>query len=99
MKKAVHKNVTIDDLAAMVAKGFSSVEERFVGLEKSIDKRFNKVEKEIGEVKEKLEKVEENLNTTRMDVLGIGDKFVSKHEFSQHLVRFSLLEQKVKTRR
>ncbi|OHA82993.1 MAG: hypothetical protein A2937_02190 [Candidatus Yonathbacteria bacterium RIFCSPLOWO2_01_FULL_47_33b] len=99
MKKAVHKNVTIDDLAAMVAKGFNSVEERFVGLEKSIDKRFNKVEKEIGEVKEKLEKVEENLNTTRMDVLGIGDKFVSKHEFSQHLVRFSLLEQKVKTRR
>src|SRR3989344_1942572 len=99
MKKAVHKNVTIDDLAAMVAKGLNSVEERFVGLEKSIDKRFNKVEKEIGEVKEKLEKVEENLNTTRMDVLGIGDKFVSKHEFSQHLVRFSLLEQKVKTRR
>ena len=109
MKKAVHKNVTIDDLAAMVAKGFSSVEERFVGLEKSIDKRFNKVEKEIGEVKEKLEKVEENLNTTRMDVLGIGDMAVSQSlrprresgdsDFSQHLVRFSLLEQKVKTRR
>jgi len=102
MKKAVHKNVTIDDLAAMVANGFSSIDKKFDEVGKrfdKVDKRFDKVEKDIVELKENLEKVEENLNTTRMDVLGIGDKFVSKHEFSQHLVRFSLLEQKVKTRR
>ena len=32
------------------------------------------------------------------DVLGIGDKFVSKHDFNQHLIRFELLEQKVKAK-
>lgn len=82
----------INDLAAMVANGFDSVHEEISEFKNDVDKRFNKVEKDIAEVKE-------NLATTRMDVLGIGDKFVSKHEFSQHLVRFSLLEQKVKARK
>ncbi|MFZ2832198.1 MAG: hypothetical protein WAZ40_03535 [Minisyncoccia bacterium] len=95
MKKVAKKNVTIEDLsntidnlAIMVARGFEG-----------IDKRFDKVEDRLGEVEERLERVEENLNTTRMDVLGIGDKFVSKQEFSQHLIRFSLLEQKVKAKK
>ncbi|HBB44467.1 MAG: hypothetical protein UW27_C0001G0031 [Parcubacteria group bacterium GW2011_GWA1_44_13] len=99
MKKTVVKKVTIDDLAGtidnlaiMVAKGFDRVHKEMDERFDNVDKRFDKVEKEITEVKE-------NINTTRMDVLGIGDRFVSKHEFSQHLVRFSLLEQKVKTKR
>lgn len=82
MKKVTIKKVTIDDLAIMVANGFDGVRDE-------MNKRFNKVEKDISDVKE-------NLATTRMDVLGIGDRFVSKHEFSQHLIRFQLLEQKVK---
>lgn len=84
MKKATNKKVTMDDLAGMVAKGFERV-----------DERFDKVEDRLGKVEDKLGKVEENLATTRMDVLGIGDRFVSKHEFNQHLIRFSLLEEKV----
>lgn len=95
MKKATNKTtkkVTIDDLAAMVANGFDSVHKEIGEFKNDVDKRFNKVEKDIAEVKE-------NLNTTRMDVLGIGDRFISKHEFSQHLVRFSLLEQKVKAKK
>jgi len=95
MKKVATKKVTIDDLAGMVARGFESVHNE-IG---EVKKRLGNVEKEIGEVKVKLTKVEENLNTTRMDVLGIGDKFVSKHDFNQHLVRFDLLEQKVKARK
>jgi archaellum component FlaC len=105
MKKAATKTTkkvtiedlagTIDNLAIMVAKGFDRVDERFNKVENDIVG----VKKDIAEVKESLEIVEENLNTTRMDVLGIGDKFVSKHEFSQHLVRFGLLEQKVKSKK
>ena len=78
----------INSLATMVAKGFDRVDKRF----DKVDDRFNKVEKDIIELNE-------NLATTRMDVLGIGDKFVSKHEFSQHLTRFSLLEQMVKAKK
>src|SRR3989344_6437463 len=99
MKKAITKKVTIEDLsgtidslAIMVSKGFDRVDKRFDKVDERFDKvddRFNKVEKDIIELNE-------NLATTRMDVLGIGDKFVSKHEFSQHLTRFSLLEQMVK---
>lgn len=92
MKKGATKNITIDDLAVMVAKGFE-------GVRNEMSERFDKTEKDIAEVKKDIAEVKENLATTRMDVLGIGDRFVSKHEFSQHLVRFSLLEQKVKAKK
>ena len=76
-----------NNLAIMVANGFERVDKRFA----EVDKNFAEVKKEINEVRE-------NLNTTRMDVLGIGDRFVSKFEFSQHLIRFNLLEQTIKVK-
>lgn len=95
MKKVVTKKVTIDDLsntidnlAIMVAKGFDSVHNE-----------ITEVKKDITEVKRDIAEVKENLATTRMDVLGIGDKFVSRHDFNQHLIRFDLLEQKVKAKK
>ena len=94
MKKVVTKKVTIDDLAGMVAHGFESVHNE-IG---EVKEKLGDVEKRLGKVEDRLEKVEDNLNTTRMDVLGIGDKFVSKHDFNQHLIRFELLEQKVKAK-
>lgn len=100
------KNVTIDDLAVMVAKGFDGMRDemngRFDKVEErlgNVEERLGNVEEKLGKVEEKLGKVEDNLNTTRMDVLGIGDKFVSRHDFNQHLIRFDLLEQKVKTKK
>lgn len=105
-KKVKAGKITIDDLAVMVAKGFDGVREEmnehFNKVENRLGKvedRLEKVEDRLGKVEDRLEKVEDNLSTTRMDVLGIGDKFVSKHEFNQHLIRFDLLEQKVKTKR
>lgn len=75
----------IESLASMVARGFDSVNKEIV----EVKNRLGKVENDIVEVKE-------NLASTRMDVLGIGDKFVSRNDFNQHLIRFSLLEEKVK---
>lgn len=113
MKKVATKKVrkaTIDDLAALMVKGFSDVNKKIdkevndlativaKGFER-VDKRFDAVEKKLGGVEKEISEVKENLNTTRMDVLGIGDRFVSKHEFSQHLIRFDLLERKVKTKK
>lgn len=73
-----NKKITIDDLAMMVAKGFGSV-----------NKRFDKVEDRLGKVEKDILEVKENLGVVRMDVLGIGDRFVSKHEFSEHLLSCS----------
>ncbi len=101
-KKVITKKVTISDLAVMIAEGREETNElaRMVakGFE-SVDKRFDKVEKDIVEIKKDVVELKENLAATRMDVLSVGDKFVSKHDFDHHLSRFSLLEQKVKTRK
>ncbi len=93
MKKITkNKNITIDDLAIMVAKGFLGVEERF----NKVEERFNKVEDDINEVKKDVNEVKENLRITRNDVLNIGDKFVSYHTFDQLVSRVNTLEKKVK---
>lgn len=99
MKKVAPKKVTIDDLAGTIDNLAIMVAGGFERVYKEMDNRFDKVEKDIAEVKKDVAEVKENLATTRMDVLGIGDRFVSKHEFSQHLVRFSLLEQKMKAKK
>lgn len=91
--------MTIDDLAGMVARGFESVHKEIGEFKNEVDKRFDYVDKRFNKVEKDINEVKDNLATTRMDVLGIGDRFVSKHEFSQHLVRFSLLEQKVKAKK
>lgn len=93
MKKNIkNKKITIDDLAIMVAKGFSKVDERF----DKVDERFEKVEKDIKEMKYDLNEVKENLQATRNDVLNMHDKFVSSHTFDQLASRVTTLEKKAK---
>lgn len=87
-KTSKNKNVTIDDLAVMVANGFGRVEKRFEG----VDERFERIESDIKELREEVK-------ATRRDVLDIGDRFVPRYEFDNLLVRFSRLEQKVMGKR
>jgi hypothetical protein len=62
MKK---KNVTIDDLAVMVSKGFSGVDKCFESMDKRfdlVDKRFDKIENLILENhKRRIEKLESEI--------------------------------------
>ncbi|MFA5086423.1 MAG: hypothetical protein WC468_02445 [Candidatus Paceibacterota bacterium] len=69
MKK---KEITIDDLAMMVGKGFQSVDKRFDEVDKrfeevgkrfdKVDKRFDKIEKLIlAEHMQRIEKLEEEM--------------------------------------
>ena len=51
MKK---KDITIDDLAIMVGKGFESVDKRF----DAVDERFNGVDKRFDKVEKRLDKIE-----------------------------------------
>lgn len=55
------------------------------------DKKFEHIDK-------KFEQVEENFRKVRADILGIGDRYVSKHEFDTLVIRFNTLEMKVKNK-
>mgnify|MGYP006958839104 CR=1 FL=1 len=73
--------MTIEDLALMVAKRFDTIEESMITKDES-SKSFAEVEK--------------SLNKIRMDMLDIGDKFVSNYRFEELVSRFNILEAKVK---
>ncbi len=77
----------IEDLAGMVARGFERVEEK-------IEDCATKEEMSRGFVE-----VEKTLNKVRLDILEVGDRFVSKHQFEELVSRFNILEAKVKTRK
>lgn len=47
MKKEIKKKITIEDLAVIVNKGFSGVDEKFKEVHKKMDKGFSDVRKEI----------------------------------------------------
>ena len=71
-------------LARMIAKGFENVD-------KEMNERFGKVEKDIAEVND-------NLVSTRGDILAMGDRFTLKYEFYDLSTRVGVLEQKQKVK-
>ena len=83
MKKP-SKQMTLEDLAAMVARGFERVDARFENMatKEEMTRGFAEVEKSI--------------NKVRLDILDVGDRFVTKHQFDQLVTRFTVLEAKVK---
>ena len=61
-----NKNITIDDLAVMVKKGFDSVDGRFDGVDKrfeAIDKRFDAVNKRFDKIDRRFDKIEKLILT------------------------------------
>jgi predicted nucleic acid-binding Zn-ribbon protein len=66
MKKAVKKkNVTLDDLAGMVAKGFEGVNKQFEGVEgrfKGIDNQFKGVNQRLAALEEGQEQIKLKLD-------------------------------------
>jgi tetrahydromethanopterin S-methyltransferase subunit G len=87
MKKTTtkKKEMTLDDLAVMVAKGFEKV-----------DERFNKIDQKFKDTDSRFETIDENFKKVRRDILELNDKFVSRHQFDNVLSRLSVLEAKVK---
>ena len=46
----------------------------------------------------KVDTLDQSIQSTRQDILKMGDRFVSRHEFDNHLVRFNNLEKEVKAK-
>lgn len=82
MKKVKQKEMTLDELAIMVANGFSDMEFRS-------NARFIVLE-------DKMDRLDQNLKSTRQDVLNMGDRFVTRHVFDELSSRVHLLEKKFK---
>ncbi|MFA5933920.1 MAG: hypothetical protein WC795_01700 [Candidatus Paceibacterota bacterium] len=92
------KEMTIEDLAGMVAKGFIGVDSRLDKVDSRLDKvdsRLDKVESRLDKVESRLTDVEESVRATRRDVLNIGDRVVSQHSFDQLATRVYNLEKRI----
>ena len=87
MKKKVKKQVSTDDLAIMIAKGFENTVTR---------SEFTEHRKEFTGLSAKVDTLDQNIKATRRDVLEIGDRFVPRNEFDRLLIRFNNLEKKLK---
>lgn len=69
MKKgSKHKEITIDELAIMVAKGFEHLESKMDGKFKEVDKKFDKVNERLDDIDYRLSKIEGN-HERRLDIL------------------------------
>ena len=81
MKKVSKNDITNEDLAQMVANGFSDVHKQIGDLNTNLSA-------EISEVRE-------IIKNTRQSVLTVGDKFVPRYEFDTLLSRVVRIEQKL----
>jgi len=90
MGKVLKKKMTIDDLAVMVANGFSGVANRFDKVEVDI----SELKTDVTELKKDMVEVKENVKNIRGDVLNLGDRFVSYHTFDALAGRVKVLEEK-----
>lgn len=70
-KKTIQKNnITIDDLAVMVAKGFGHVEKRF----EKMDKRFDAMDERFDVMDERFTKIDQTLYEMQSDILTIKER-------------------------
>lgn len=51
---AEEKNITIDELALMIGKGFNGVDDKFKKAEDNADVRFNKIESRLKTIENKV---------------------------------------------
>lgn len=73
MNEAKVKNVTLDDLAIMVAEGFNGVQKQFDG----VNGRLDKVEGKLDKVEGRMDKLEQGMEALRSSVnnyLELSDK-------------------------
>ncbi len=72
-KQQTKKEITMDDLALMVAKGFNDVDEKMASGFKSVNERLDKVEIKLDTIEanlnKKVDKVDHNTLTYRVEKL------------------------------
>jgi tetrahydromethanopterin S-methyltransferase subunit G len=74
----------LDNLAIVTAKGFNEVNLRLDAMEN----RLCSVENRLDTFETRLDSVDANIKSTRRDLLAQGDRFITRNEFDNHLMRF-----------
>ena len=95
-QKKTKKDAPKEDLARMVANGFSSMEKRFVGLENSMEKRFDQMDQKFeGMINNLDEKLSGKINglSNRIDDLALNR--ATREEIKILSLRVENIEQKV----
>ncbi len=92
------REITIEDLAVMIANGFAGIDKRFSGIDTrfnaidqhfiSIDNRFKELEISLKEFKDE---TTQNFREVRKDILNLDQKFVTRKEFTELLIRLKFL--------
>lgn len=81
------ENITTNELARMIAKGFEQVDKRF----EQVDKRFEQVDQKLNKIDQRLDIVEQDLSDIKIKV----DHKVSEYQFRELTERVEILEEKV----
>jgi len=81
------KEITNDQLATMVAKGFDGVDKRF----NEVDKRFNEVDKSFNEVDKRFDRVEKRLAVIEFEITELAHRA----ELEQLKTRIAKIEEKI----
>lgn len=90
MKKTLKKNVTIDELAVMVANGFDAISAKF---DSKLDDKFASLDKKIDEVEERLSG---KINGLECRIDDVALNRATKDEVYALALRVSKIEKKVK---
>lgn len=91
-KSAVKKqNVTLNDLARMVGRGFEEVGQRF----DIVDKRFDKVEGRLYSLEVRADHMDMRLGRLESNVEEIKEYMVNRNEFEDALARIKYIEIKL----
>jgi Skp family chaperone for outer membrane proteins len=64
-KNNIEKEITLEDLALMVGKGFNKMDERF----ERMDERFNKMDEKFEKLEKKLDKTDQKLDDLKLEVM------------------------------
>jgi hypothetical protein len=99
LRKKNAKEMTIDDLAIIVGKGFEELRTELVDKIDGVESKLTgKIESETdglkGEMNKSFEKVEENFVKIRSQINNTRDHFVQNHKFDALSLRVSHLEAK-----
>lgn len=95
MEAEKKEGITLDDLAAMVARGFKAVDARFDLVDErfdGIDRRIDVLEVRIDSLDSKVHDLEDLVKLTRREMLDMGDRFTYRFELDNLTGRVTKLE-------
>ena len=91
-------NITIDDLAVMIKKGFDEMDRRFSEIDQrfiAVDKRFDNLEDRMYKLEVRFDKLEKRFNNLEIRLDKLEKRFdVLEKRFDHFEVRFDVFEDK-----